>query len=69
MSCLYILHWREATAALAGPTSSKASNSYVDMTGIASAEAAAGGPSLETLVQAQLMCDACPIYEYSLVAK
>ena len=30
----------------------------MDLTGIASAEAAAGGPTLEALTQALLMCDA-----------
>ena len=44
--------------AFAGPTASKASNPHVDLTGIASAEAAAGGPTLEALTQALLMCDA-----------
>lgn len=43
--------------AFAGPTASKASNPHVDLTGIASAEAAAGGPTLEALTQALLMCD------------
>lgn len=41
--------------AFAGPTASKASNPHVDLTGIASAEAA--GPSLEVFTQALVMCD------------
>lgn len=48
----------DVRTAFAGPTSSKASNPHVDLTGIASAEAAAGGPSLEALTQALLMCEA-----------
>ena len=47
----------DVRSAFAGPTASKASNPHVDLTGIASAQAAAGGPTLEAVTQAVLMCD------------
>ena len=47
----------EVRSAFAGPTASKATNPHVDLTGMASAEAAAGGPTLEAVHQALLMCD------------
>ncbi|CAJ1446714.1 unnamed protein product [Effrenium voratum] len=43
--------------AFAGPSASKVLNPHVDLTGLASARAVAGGPTLEFLPQALLMCD------------